>query len=103
MTLPQHENKIEREKQTVELMIRIYCRRAEGNSELCNDCRKMLNYALSRLDHCPYGDDKPACQKCPKHCYKPAMREKIRQVMRFSGPRMILYAPLAAIRHFLKI
>jgi hypothetical protein len=29
------------------------------------------------------------------------MREKIRAVMRFSGPRMLLYHPITAIRHFL--
>ena len=96
-------NNIKREKQTVELMIRLYCRHAEGNKELCRECRNSLDYALSRLDHCPYGNNKPACQQCTTHCYKPAMREHIRRVMRFSGPRMILYDPIAAIKHILKI
>jgi len=27
------------------------------------------------------------------------MREKIREVMRFSGPRMLFHHPIAAIRH----
>ena len=35
------------------------------------------------------------------HCYKPEMRERIRQVMRYSGPRMITKHPVAAIRHLL--
>jgi hypothetical protein len=29
------------------------------------------------------------------------MREKIKEVMRFSGPRMLLYHPLDAFRHLL--
>ena len=39
------------------------------------------------------------CRNCKVHCYKPEMREKIREVMRYSGPRMIFHHPAAAIRH----
>jgi len=35
------------------------------------------------------------------HCYKPAMRENIRAVMRYSGPRMISHHPLMAIQHLI--
>ncbi|MCL1927476.1 MAG: nitrous oxide-stimulated promoter family protein [Treponema sp.] len=96
-------SKIEREKQTVSLMIRIYCRGSEGNRELCNSCLDLLKYAHLRLSHCPYGNNKPACKRCTSHCYKPAMRDHIREVMRFSGPRMILHGPIEAFRHILKI
>lgn len=44
-------------------------------------------------------ETKTFCSNCRVHCYKPAMREKIRQVMRFSGPRMLFYHPMLAIRH----
>jgi len=101
--LKNHKNRVKNEKKTVELMIRIYCRHAEGNKELCRNCSEVRDYALTRLDRCRYGDDKPACQQCSTPCYKPAMREEIRKIMRFSGPRMILYAPLTAIKHILKI
>jgi hypothetical protein len=30
------------------------------------------------------------------------MKEKIREVMRFSGPRMIFYHPVMAIRHLVE-
>lgn len=36
------------------------------------------------------------------HCYKPEMREKIREVMRFSGPRMIFHHPYLAIKHVIE-
>jgi hypothetical protein len=35
------------------------------------------------------------------HCYKPAMREKIKDVMRYSGPRMSYRHPLLALFHFI--
>ncbi len=94
--------RIEREKHTVELMIRLYCRKAEGNRELCEDCRELLTYACKRLDSCKFGNGKPSCKKCTVHCYKPEMRERIRRVMRYAGPRMMLYHPVAAIRHLLE-
>ena len=143
-------SKIETEKQTVEAMIRLYCKgkkhRKTENGELktenyrespnctssqscpnnptspissnrssshpltaprsplpvpslCPQCQALLDYAHKRLEHCKFGEDKPSCTRCPVHCYKPAMREQIRQVMRYSGPRMLLHDPIMAIRH----
>ena len=94
--------RIDREKRVVEKMIRIYCRHKEGNRELCGDCAALLAYALSRLEHCRFGAGKGVCRSCPVHCYRPEMRRRIRMVMRFSGPRMLLYAPLEAIRHLVR-
>jgi hypothetical protein len=33
------------------------------------------------------------------HCYKPAMREKIKNVMRYSGPRVTFRHPILALFH----
>lgn len=96
-------NRIEREKKVVALMIGIYCRRHHSTrkGELCGDCRALLEYAMKRLDHCPKGNGKGSCRKCQIHCYAPEKREKIRNVMRYVGPRMILVHPVAAIRHLI--
>ena len=94
--------RIEEEKAVVEQMIRLYCQKSEGHAELCTSCRELLDYAHSRLDRCRYGEDKPTCKKCPTHCYRPEMKERIRTVMRWAGPRMIIYQPLASIRHLLR-
>ena len=91
--------KIENEKKVVSLMIRIYCRGREGHAELCPDCRALEAYAHARLDRCPFGEEKEMCNFCRVHCYSPAQRTKIREVMRYSGPRMIFHAPLMALRH----
>ena len=37
--------------------------------------------------------------KCPVHCYEAAMRERVRQVMRYAGPRMLLRHPILALLH----
>ena len=94
--------RIENEKRIVETMIRLYCRRKEGNKTLCPECEQLLEYAHQRLDRCKYGNDKPTCRVCPIHCYRPTMKERVRQVMRWSGPRLIIYNPLAVIAHTLR-
>ena len=95
-------DRIESEKKTVGMMVRLYCRRYEGNKKLCQDCSQMLSYAKARLDRCKFGNEKPTCKKCPIHCYKPDMREKMRAVMRWAGPRMMLYHPIEAIKHLIR-
>ncbi len=92
-------SRIAQEKRIVEQMIRLYCRRKEGNQDLCPECRELLAYAHARLDRCPFGEKKKTCRLCPVHCYKRDMRERMRQVMRYAGPRMIGVHPVAALRH----
>ena len=94
--------RIQREKRTVERMIRLYCCRKEGNTELCADCAELLDYAWRKLERCPLGDRKRSCRKCVIHCYRPVMRERMRTVMRYAGPRMFLYYPLDALCHLWK-
>lgn len=94
------ERKREREKRTVKLMITIYCRKKHHtHGQLCQECDALSGYAEMRTDKCPFMETKTSCKNCKVHCYSPEMREKIREVMRFSGPRMILYMPGEAIRH----
>lgn len=92
-------SRIEQEKRVVEQMIRLYCRKKEGHADLCPACREVLEYACLRLDRCRFGADKPTCQRCVRHCYRRDMQERIKVIMRWSGPRMLLYHPMAAFRH----
>ncbi|MGB9688627.1 nitrous oxide-stimulated promoter family protein [Thermogutta sp.] len=93
--------RIERERRTIEAMIRIFCRKKHGQRTLCRECQELFAYAVCRLDKCPFGENKTTCARCPVHCYKPDMRERVRQVMRFSGPWMLLYHPYLTLRHYL--
>jgi hypothetical protein len=93
-------SRIDREKKTVEAMIRIYCSRHHETKDVpCSECQELLEYARARLDGCPFGDDKSTCVKCTVHCYKPEMRERVRTVMRFPGPRIIYHHPVLAVLH----
>jgi hypothetical protein len=92
------------EKETILVMVRIYCsghHRRSGKG-LCDDCRQLLDYAFVRLDKCKFGTEKPVCSKCTVHCYKSEMRENIRKVMRYSGPRMAIRHPVMAIGHLIR-
>ena len=89
------------EKQIVTLMVELYCLKNHRQEIICSDCEELIDYAATRLDKCMFGDEKPACKHCLVHCYKPVMREKIREIMRWAGPRMIFYRPGAAVRHML--
>lgn len=97
------EDKREREKRLVCQMIALYCRKKHGGKSLCADCRGLAEYACSRSDKCPFMENKTFCSNCRVHCYKPEMREKIRAVMRFSGPRMIFHHPITAMRHVIEV
>lgn len=94
------ETKRAREKRMVSQMIALYCRkRHHTHGSLCPQCAALDAYAKMRADKCPFMETKTFCSNCRIHCYKPDMRAKIREVMRFAGPRMILHHPVAAIRH----
>lgn len=95
--------RIEKEKSMVELMIKLYCKKNHGTKEgLCKECSELLEYAHKRLTYCKFGEKKTSCSKCPIHCYKRDMKEKIKKVMRFSGPRILIYSPYEFVRHIFK-
>ncbi len=97
------QTKREREKAMVSQMIALYCKkRHHTKNGLCPECAALDAYARPRSDRCPFMETKTFCSNCKVHCYKPQMREKIRQVMRFSGPRMLFHHPIAAIRHVIE-
>ena len=96
------QTKREREKALVSRMIALYCKKNHGGKSLCPDCAALDAYARQRSDRCPFMETKTFCSNCQVHCYKPEMRERIRAVMRFSGPRMILYHPILAVRHVME-
>ncbi len=94
--------KLATEFKTVSAMVEIYCKgHHDTKGDLCTECLELLSYAEVRLDRCPYGEDKPTCNKCPIHCYKPEPKEQMRLVMRYSGPRMLAKHPILAVRHLI--
>jgi hypothetical protein len=96
------QRRMARERHTVFLMIGLSCRERHGSrQDLCSRCRELWDYAQRRLDLCPFAEEKPTCVACPIHCYTAAMRERVRDVMRYAGPRMLRRHPVLAVRHLL--
>lgn len=92
--------RILREQISIEKMISIYCKAKHRMCDrLCDDCKSLLEYALERLQRCMFGEDKPVCAKCPVHCYRRIMRDRVIAVMRYSGPRMLYKHPVLAVLH----
>jgi hypothetical protein len=92
---------IQKEKEIVKEMIDLYCRKKHHQNELCKECQTLMNYAITRLSHCRFGEEKTACSNCTVHCYKPIYREKMKVVMRTTGPWMLLYHPIYSVKHLL--
>lgn len=100
--MPKQIDKRVKEKELVSLMIEIYCRGRHGARDgLCSACKELESYAMLRSEKCPHMETKSFCSSCKTHCYKPDMRDKIREVMRYSGPRLLFHHPLIAFRHML--
>ena len=92
------EKRVVDDTSTVTTMIKIYCKGKHGSEELCDECNELARYAEQRVKNCKFGEKKPVCAKCTIHCYKPEMREKIKDVMRYSGPGMIKH-PIMLLKH----
>lgn len=88
------------ELKVIATMVKMYCRAKHGGS-LCADCDALISYCEQRISHCPLGEAKSTCRLCTIHCYAPEYRQRVREVMRYAGPRMMLHHPLMAIRHLL--
>ena len=65
------------------------------NIEYCTACG-----FCEKTGFCKFKDEKTSCRRCPIHCYKKDMKQKVKEVMKFSGPRLILYRPVEFIKHW---
>lgn len=86
-------------------MIEIYCNGNHNTNdhELCPKCQELKEYSLFRLSKCPFKVNKKFCSFCKIHCYKPDMKEQIKDVMRYSGPRMLFSHPIFSISHVVQM
>jgi len=113
------DNKKGRDLKVLANFVAIYCREKHGDEDkeafsmmdprlaevledeilLCADCRKLLTHAVAKSLQCPH-DPKPMCKKCETHCYAPAYREKIKEVMKFSGLYLVKHGRLDLMAHY---
>src|SRR4030042_4766064 len=60
----------------------------EKEVSLCPECSRLLTYGLTMRVKCPH-DPKPMCKKCDTQCYRGDYKDKIREVMKFSGMYLV--------------
>lgn len=66
---------------------------------LCSHCAELLKHGVAKRAACPL-DPKPTCKSCHIHCYSKEYRQKVREIMAFSGKRMILKGRLDYLWHY---
>jgi hypothetical protein len=71
-----------------------------GELSLCGECAALVEHAVARRLKCPL-NPKPSCKNCRIHCYGKEYRARIREVMAFSGRRMILRGRIDYLWHYL--
>lgn len=97
---PKIAHKRKRDQDVIETMILMYCKGVHHTSEPpCDECAELIDYCRDRVAHCPREEEKTFCSSCPHPCYSPERKKQIKQVMRWSGPRMLLSHPIMAIHH----
>ena len=114
------EAQLHRDLRTLALFIRVYCKHKHKDApkqavvmkthdveaitgrrvSLCTECTKLLMHSFVKRTSCPF-DPKPACKHCPSHCYHPDYRRRIREVMKYSGRRLVLTGRVDYLYHLL--
>ncbi|MBN1607625.1 MAG: nitrous oxide-stimulated promoter family protein [Polyangiaceae bacterium] len=97
-----HRRRARREWKTVRAMVEMYCQHHHRGGAVCPECQALLEYVRRRLDRCPFGIDRPTCAQCPIHCYRATERQRIREIMRWAGPRMTWRHPVLALVHLMR-
>jgi RNase P subunit RPR2 len=71
-----------------------------GVRTICPECAAFLEYAIEKRLKCPLEAEKPTCKHCRIHCYDPTRREKVREIMSYSGRRLVLRGRLDYLWHY---
>ncbi|HEY3308005.1 MAG TPA: nitrous oxide-stimulated promoter family protein [Desulfuromonadaceae bacterium] len=71
-----------------------------GRRDLCAECAAFMEYAITKRMKCPLEAEKPSCKHCRIHCYTEQQREKVREIMGYSGRKLMLRGRLDYIWHY---
>ena len=95
----------DKDRRTLEAIGRIYCSAhhddAKDEAGLCPSCRETVAATLARTEACPY-DHEGNCQDCDIHCQRGEAQARIREIMRYSAPRMAVRHPLMTAEYLRK-
>jgi len=66
---------------------------------VCVECAGLLEHGMKKRLACPLAP-KPTCKSCHVHCYTAGQRQKIREIMAYSGRRMIMRGRVDYLWHY---
>lgn len=96
---------VDKDRQTLEAIGRIFCsahhNEARDSEGLCPSCRATIDATLERAAACPYGHE-TNCEDCRVHCQRGEAQARIREIMRYSAPRMAVRHPLMTMEYLRK-
>lgn len=72
-----------------------------GTYLLCAECAGFMSYAVDRRLKCPLEAEKPSCKHCRIHCYAAPQRARIREIMAYSGRRLMMRGRVDYLWHYL--
>jgi hypothetical protein len=71
-----------------------------GVRMICSKCAEFMEYAVTKRLKCPLEAEKPSCKHCRIHCYGVKQREKVREIMGYSGRRLMMRGRLDYVWHY---
>jgi len=71
-----------------------------GRRRICSECASFMNYAVERRLKCPLEAEKPSCKKCRIHCYAGEQRAKVKEIMAYSGRRLMMRGRVDYVWHY---
>lgn len=95
---------IAKDVQTIRHMTEIYCHAHHDSKDgLCPECEDFYLYSVKRLACCPFGEKKPVCGSCKIRCFGKGYKERAKEIMAYSGPRLLLKHPYLSLRHIIAL
>lgn len=71
-----------------------------GEMKICSGCAEFMQYAITKRLKCPLEVEKPSCKHCRIHCYGKEERDMVREIMAYSGRKLLLRGRLDYVWHY---
>ena len=90
-----------RERENLEMMMRLFCQEQHHRDDLCTECQQLLDYSKAHLQNCKLGLKKPVCENHSFGCYAVGCRDQLQIVIGATRTRMFWKHPQISLRHWL--
>ena len=96
----------EKDLRTLRAIGCMYCKAhhassVKGPHGLCEECTATVAFTHERTKNCPYGHAHN-CQDCTTKCNRGQQQQRVKAMMRYAAPRMLLRHPLMTMDYLSK-